>query len=115
MDATDLPEVERVLRDRADALDVKITGMAKAPERGSGISFGKRVGDGTTEAVRRLTEVGVGGSLELSQARVLRALEKLDEGTYGVCDSCGQPIAEARLDFAPESVLCVACARRAGV
>lgn len=114
MDATDLPAVERLLRERAAALEVRITGMAEPPELGSGISFGKRVGDGTTEAVRRLTEVGVGGSLELSQARVLRALEKLDEDTYGTCDNCGKPIAPARLDFAPESVLCVECARRLG-
>jgi DnaK suppressor protein len=109
----DLAEIERVLRERAQALDVRLTGMAAPPERGSGISFGKRIGDGTTEAVRRLTEVGVGGALETSQARVVRALEKLEEGTYGVCDACGEPIAPARLRFAPESVLCVACAGRA--
>jgi DnaK suppressor protein len=112
LDPTDLAAVEQVLRERAAALDVRITGMAKPPELGSGISFGKRIGDGTTEAVRRLTEVGVGGSLESSQARVLRALEKLGEGSYGSCDACGQPIAPARLRFAPESVLCIACARR---
>jgi DnaK suppressor protein len=110
----DLTAIEQHLRDRAEALDLRITGMAAPPERGSGISFGKRVGDGTTEAVRRLTEVGVGGSLETSQARVLRALEKLDEGTYGTCDACGSAIAPARLRFAPESVLCIACARAAG-
>ena len=92
---------------------LRITGMATPPERGSGISFGKRVGDGTTEAVRRLTDVGVGNSLETSQARVLRALEKLDEGTYGTCDACGRPIAPARLKFSPESVLCIDCARAA--
>lgn len=112
MDEIDLDAVEQVLRDRAAALDVRLTGMAAPPERGSGISFGKRVGDGTTEAVRRLTEVGVGGALETKQLRVVRALEKLEEGTYGVCDACGQPIAPARLRFAPESVLCIACARR---
>ena len=113
MSPTDLDEVQRSLRERQDELRTRITGMAKAPERGSGIGFGKRVGDGTTEAVRRLTEVGVGGSLEVSEARVARALEKLDEGTYGTCDGCGQPIAPARLAAAPESVLCIACARRA--
>jgi DnaK suppressor protein len=113
MDQAELDAVETVLRDRAAALDVRITGMAAPPERGSGISFGKRVGDGTTEAVRRLTEVGVGGSLEVSQARVLRALEKLDDGTYGTCDACGRPIAPARLRFSPESVLCIDCARLA--
>jgi DnaK suppressor protein len=113
MDTVDLQDVERTLRARQEGLDARITGMAAAPERGSGIGFGKRVGDGTTEAVRRLTEVGVGGSLEVSQARVARALQKLDEGTYGVCDGCGQPIAPARLAAAPESVLCIACARLA--
>jgi DnaK suppressor protein len=113
MDEAELAAAETVLRDRAEALELRITGMAAPPERGSGISFGKRIGDGTTEAVRRLTEVGVGTSLESSQARVLRALEKLDEGTYGSCDNCRRPIAPARLRFAPESVLCIDCARAA--
>ena len=113
MDAAELTAVKDALRHRAQALELRITGMATPPERGSGISFGKRVGDGTTEAVRRLTEVGVGSSLESSQARVLRALEKLDEGTYGTCDNCGRPIASARLRFSPESVLCIDCARSA--
>jgi len=113
MDPAELAAVEDALRRRAEALELRITGMAAPPERGTGISFGKRVGDGTTEAVRRLTEVGVGTSLEASQARVLRALEKLAEGTYGACDACGRPIAPARLEFSPESVLCIDCARNA--
>src|ERR1700748_611704 len=91
--------VARVLRERAEALEARLAGMTAPPERGSGIGFGKRVGDGTTEAVRRLTEVGVGTSLEASHARVLRALQKVDEGTYGTCDDCGRPIAPARLRF----------------
>ena len=114
MSPFDRDDVEQVLRERAAALDLRLTGMTAAPERGSGISFGKRVGDGTTEAVRRLTEVGVGSALETKHLRILRALEKLDEGTYGICDRCASPIAPARLRFAPESVLCVDCARETG-
>src|SRR4051812_24574206 len=113
MDKAELAAAETLLRERAEALARRIDGMATPPELGAGISFGKRVGDGTTEAVRRLTEVGVGSSLESSQARVLRALEKLEEGTYGTCDACGRPIAPARLRFSPESVLCIDCARAA--
>lgn len=105
--------VERVLRERAETLEARLAGMTAPPERGSAIGFGKRVGDGTTEAVRRLTEVGVGTSLEASHARVLRALRKLEDGTYGTCDACGRPIAAARLRFSPESVLCIDCARAA--
>jgi len=113
MTEAELAAAEAALRERAEALEVRLAGMSTPPERGSEIGFGKRVGDGTTEAVRRLTEVGVGTTLESSQARVLRALQKLDEGTYGTCDDCGCPIAPARLRFSPEAVLCIDCARAA--
>ena len=86
----DLDEIERTLRAHRAEMQGKIDGLAKAPERGSGISFGKRVGDGTIEAVSRLSEVGVGNSLVVAMERVDRALAKLDEGTYGVCDNCGR-------------------------
>lgn len=109
----DLTEVEHTLRARHAELCEKLAGLARPPERGAGLGFGKRIGDGTTEAISRLTEIGVGGSLEVSEERVARALAKLDEGTYGDCDACGRPIAPARLKASPESVLCIECARRA--
>jgi RNA polymerase-binding transcription factor len=112
-DPDDLEVVERNLRNRQQALEDRLASLARPPERGAEVGFGKRVGDGTTEAVSRLTDVGVGGSLEVSVARVARALAKVGEGSYGVCDVCGGPIAPARLRAAPESVLCIECARRA--
>jgi DnaK suppressor protein len=107
----DLEAVERDLRDRREALRERLASMARPPERGAEIGFGKRIGEGTTEAISRLTDVGVGGSLEATEARTTRALQKLDEGTYGICDACGKPIAPARLRVAPESTLCIECAR----
>jgi DnaK suppressor protein len=112
-DQVDLETVERELRARHEELRARLAGLARAPERAAELGFGKRIGDGTTEAVSRLTDVGVGGSLEISEARIARALAKLAEGSYGVCDGCGQAIASARLRAAPESVLCIQCARRA--
>jgi DnaK suppressor protein len=94
---------------RADT-SARVAGLAKRPELGSAQGFGKRIGDGTTEAISRLTEIGVGQTLESTLARIERALAKLDEGTYGTCDACGQPIAHGRLQAMPDSVLCVACA-----
>jgi DnaK suppressor protein len=110
----DLDEVRAALRTRQDDLDARLAGFEEAPERGSGVGFGKRIGDGTIEAVSRMTDAGVGETLELSQDRVRRALAKLDEGTYGECDRCHVAIAPARLRFAPESVHCVDCARLVG-
>lgn len=84
--------------------------LAARPERGSAVSFGKRIGDGTSEAVSRLTDVGVGESLERGVERIERALTKLDEGTYGICDTCGAPISLGRLKAMPDGVLCLSCA-----
>ena len=81
--------------------------LAERPELGSAQGFGKRIGDGTTEAISRLTEIGVGRSLETGLARTERALAKLDEGTYGTCDACGEAIPPKRLRAMPDSVLCV--------
>jgi DnaK suppressor protein len=40
------------------------------------------------------------------------ALAKFDAGTYGNCESCGQPIGEARLDAMPAARLCISCASK---
>ena len=101
MTEPDLVEAERVLRERQAELRERIAGLARPPERGALLGFGKRIGDGTTEAISRLTDVGVGTSLEVSEERISRALAKLEEGTYGVCDACGGPIAPGRLRRRP--------------
>jgi len=106
----DLDAVRRELEEHRDATRARVAALAKRPERGSELGFGKRIGDGTLEAVSRLTEIGVGGSLESTLARTERALVKLREGTYGICDDCGEPIALARLRAMPAVVLCLSCA-----
>jgi RNA polymerase-binding transcription factor len=45
--------------------------------------------------------------LQVTRADVVRAMEKLDDGTYGRCDVCGEPIPEGRLEALPWAVLCV--------
>ncbi len=38
-----------------------------------------------------------------------RALARLDEGKYGICDNCGQSIAPERMEAIPDAMLCIAC------
>lgn len=109
-DAVDFQELKAQLRAEQSELRERIGELSKPPERGSQVSFGKRIGDGTTEAISRLTEVGVHANLQESERRVTRALEKIEEGTYGTCDSCGRSIPAGRLRAVPQSVLCVECA-----
>ena len=86
--------------------------MATPPEDAAGISFGKRVGDGTSMAVDRIVDVATYQGLSALLTDVRRAEVKLDEGTYGVCDRCGREIASERMQALPWAVLCVTCASR---
>jgi DnaK suppressor protein len=45
-------------------------------------------------------------------AQAERALARIDAGTYGSCESCGEPIGKARLQAFPRATLCVTCKQR---
>ena len=108
MDTRAIAEVlERRRAELAGELGV-VTTVERDPD--ASVSFGKRVGDGTTEAVDRLNRVGTAKELEAMLRDVERALAKIEDGTYGICDRCGRLIPEARLEARPWSVLCVDCA-----
>jgi DnaK suppressor protein len=92
-------------------LDEDLAALTAVPrDPAAAVSFGKRIGDGTTEAIDRMTKVGTAEQLAVMRADVVRALEKIDEGTYGLCDRCDASIPEERLEARPWSTLCVSCA-----
>jgi len=103
-----------VIRDTAEALAAKraqlveqLDAMTVRPADAGSISFGKRVGEGTSEAVDRLAAVPAHDQLQVLLAEVLRAEEKLSDGTYGKCDVCGTEIAPARLEARPWATRCL--------
>jgi DnaK suppressor protein len=99
------------LEERLASLEAELAVLTEVPrDPMAAVGFGKRIGDGTTEAIDRLTKVGTAEQLDAMRTDVVRALKKLDEGTYGICDRCGRLIPEERLEARPWSVLCVNCA-----
>jgi RNA polymerase-binding transcription factor DksA len=50
------------------------------------------------------------GTLRDTLSDVDDALAKIDAGTYGICERCGKPIGDARLEAMPAARLCIACA-----
>lgn len=109
----DLDVVREQLTQRRDGISARVGRLAERPERGAAQGFGKRVGDGTVEAISRLTEIGVGTALESALARIERALAKIGDGSYGRCDACGAAIPESRLRAMPDAVMCMACTKAA--
>ena len=74
---------------------------------GNAFSKGTEAAAGTTELARR---VALEQSLKERLSGVGHALRKLNEGTYIICDGCGQAIDPARLEALPEASLCRNCA-----
>lgn len=71
------------------------------------ISFGKRVGDGTAMAVDRLTAVSAHNNLQGLLDEVRAALAAIEDGSYGRCAVCGEPIPPGRLEARPWATTCV--------
>jgi len=84
-----------------------------ADERREGSPFGKREEEATEslELEKRLAlEKQIRGHL----AEVEHTLRKFENGTYGLCDVCGQTIDPARLEALPQANLCLSCKAHQG-
>ncbi len=71
-------------------------------------------GDSAEQAQERENDevVDAIGNETAQSIRVIQsALERIESGTYGVCDSCGDDIGRARLEAVPEATRCVDCAQ----
>jgi DnaK suppressor protein len=106
----DLEAIRAALERERDGLEAELDSLTTVTrDPAATIGFGKRVGEGTTEAIGRIERVGKADALAAKLASVRRALEKFDEGTYGICDRCGATIPDERLEARPSSVRCVRC------
>ena len=72
-------------------------------------SAGDDQADTGTKTLEREQEISLANSIRERIAQVERALERLDEGGYGWCERCGDPIPVERLAAFPSATLCVKC------
>lgn len=103
-------DIATVLAAKRAALEQQLDTLTASQGETGGISFGKRVGEGTNLAVERLSQVAAHEQLGDLLADVIRAEAKLAAHTYGNCDRCGGPIGAPRLEAKPWATHCVACA-----
>jgi DnaK suppressor protein len=102
-----LAEREASLR-QADALRAEAEQLAEEMEPGD-TQFDEESGEGGTLNVERERDLALSAQARAAADEVDRALAKVDAGTYGTCEQCGQPIPRARLKALPAAALCVAC------
>ena len=107
MTDAELDEVKSTLAAKHAQLEAELAILSAPSTDQGGISFGKRVGDGTSQAVERLSQVAAHSQLQDMLADVVRAEQKIADGTYGRCDVCGRPISGGRLEALPWATLCI--------
>jgi len=71
------------------------------------MGFDEEYADAGTATFERERDLSLVNNLRDLMERIDKALAKIDEGTYGLCDRCGKPIEKARLKALPYANLCL--------
>jgi RNA polymerase-binding protein DksA len=86
----------------------ELTGLMRDPGDGAG----QDQADMGATSFERDHELTVLNSERDKLHQIDRALARIDDGTYGVCESCGEPIGKMRLMAFPRATLCMTCKQR---
>lgn len=98
------------LRARLEALASEYSNRADAIERDLSREHAQSFSEQATERQNDMVLQGLLADARASNKEVQQALVRLDEGTYGECEKCGEPISAARLEALPAASFCISCA-----
>jgi DnaK suppressor protein len=102
---------QRLKEERDRLIKQQEQNRAAAPvvgEMKEGSPYGKKE-EGASEAFELEKRLALEKRLMVTLAEVEHALRKFEEGTYGVCDTCGRSVEIARLEVLPQANLCLNC------
>ena len=92
----------------AEALKAQADSLALEHEPGD-VQFDEEGGEGGTANVDREIDLYLSAQARATVVEIDRALQKIEDGNYGVCENCGETIPDARLEALPYAALCVNC------
>lgn len=103
-----LAEERSVYTRQAQSLRAEAEKLAEDWEPGDA-TFDEEGGEGDSLNVERERDLALSAAALQAIEEIDRALEKIDAGTYGICERCGEPIPKERLKAVPQAALCVRC------
>ncbi len=113
--AKELRDIRKEIQDDMARLQAEIA-QAEAElvglMRDSGDGAGDDQADAGAKTYEREQEMTVANNAREMHQQYAHALERLDDGTYGRCESCGNPIGKLRLQAAPRATLCLECKKK---
>ena len=110
-----IEKLKQMMLERQRVLTEEVSAQrTQAAEEGNEDAIGGPGDAGDESVVRMVTDLHLqeaGRDMEELHA-IAAAFERMKDGTYGSCESCSKPIAEARLEAKPAARLCIACASK---
>jgi DnaK suppressor protein len=100
------------LEEERARLQMEITSVSAAMDERERPGLGTHMADSATEVFEQARNLAVNQRLRRTLEQVDRALLKMDNGSYRVCDQCGGPIDPARLKALPYATYCMSCQAR---
>ncbi|CNG59019.1 DnaK suppressor protein [Mycobacterium tuberculosis] len=111
--ASELAEVRAGLQEQVESLRAEIAASASQIAEGDGSDgAGDDQADAGAKTYEREHELALSYNSQDLLAQIERAVQRMDAGTYGTCESCARPIGKARLQVFPRATLCVTCKQR---
>ena len=90
---------------QADIATLAVENQAQPDDYGAG----NHIADDASEVFARERNMALRDNSEDLLAQIDAALERIEQGTYGVCARCGQPIDPERLEARPYAAYCITC------
>lgn len=114
MEAAEMTRYQKLLDEQKDALRRQLTDMGADPDADSfeGLDFDFGFADSAQSTAERNKVLAVIERLRENLHDIELALSKIEKGTYGVCDRCGDPINPERLEAIPYARLDMKCKQK---
>jgi RNA polymerase-binding protein DksA len=115
MTTVDRAKAEASLKEERERLVHQLSelGATEDGDLTGDVDYGDAFADAAAATAERTETMGIVDALKNQLTDVDAAIAKLESGTYGTCEKCGNDIGDARLEFRPMSILCVDCKNHA--
>ena len=113
--ATELTEVSSELAGELTRLEAELATLQSSIDdvlRDSGDGAGDDQADSGSKAFEREQEMTLLANVRETLFQTQHAVARIEDGTYGVCESCGNAVGKLRLQAFPRATLCVSCKQK---
>jgi RNA polymerase-binding protein DksA len=102
-------QLKKQLLSEKARLEEELEEISESP--GASVGYGNHMADDATIAYEQTKALAVKQNAQWLLVQVNEALERFENGIFGVCENCGQSIDPARLKAIPYTALCMSCAQ----